>query len=584
MENQSTTRTAPKKCRKNERGAALVTVLMISSLLIVAATALLLEASMNTANVTDATAEEQAYYAAESGIQTVLNVLRGNSPPNSLIDSSKPATDPVNRIDYIKAAKPFVSNKPGDTSTESRLSRWITYDATFPDRVVLGTGYTKQNGFAFKVAVENPDNLDNTVSYYTSGKIDNQTNSKTWTDGGGGNLTIEYVSKTVTNLDVSTGPANTDFGKFVISGAGTIPTRTRFSINVNMTKPYNATKSIRGYIESGTISNASVGTVKLFYDSQVFINMGSAMTLSGGTLIDQPLRIGYEVTPSAPNANLGQSVVSGTMTTPEPVRLVIRSTGFGPRGARKELEAVIHKNYFNGLSAPAPLMLIGAETGSVFNPGTSNATEYSGKDVFLKAFLPPIGTTNDANLAKVNYGLTHPPPNKFNGTVVGTPSNVSDEMPDWLQSPANLDATLQRLKDVADASGRYFAPGVVPTSFGNNPTATGITFVDGDLSFSGSGGGILVVKGNLVFSGGFSFNGLIIVTGSNGVSRTGGGSGILQGNMIVAPYNSSALAGDFLAPKYDISGGGDSDVIYNSNNVDNGLSALSNFVKGVAEK
>ncbi len=60
------------KCRKNERGAALVMVLMISFLLLVAVTALLLEASMNTANVTDATAEEQAYYAAESGIQSVV--------------------------------------------------------------------------------------------------------------------------------------------------------------------------------------------------------------------------------------------------------------------------------------------------------------------------------------------------------------------------------------------------------------------------------------------------------------------------------------------------------------------------------
>jgi hypothetical protein len=60
------------ECRKNERGAALVTVLMITFLLLVAVIALLLETSMNTANVTDATAEEQAYYAAESGIQSVI--------------------------------------------------------------------------------------------------------------------------------------------------------------------------------------------------------------------------------------------------------------------------------------------------------------------------------------------------------------------------------------------------------------------------------------------------------------------------------------------------------------------------------
>ena len=40
--------------RKGEKGAALVMVLMIAFLLLVASAALLLEASMNTANVTDA--------------------------------------------------------------------------------------------------------------------------------------------------------------------------------------------------------------------------------------------------------------------------------------------------------------------------------------------------------------------------------------------------------------------------------------------------------------------------------------------------------------------------------------------------
>ncbi|MFL6467573.1 MAG: hypothetical protein ACJ72Z_06420, partial [Pyrinomonadaceae bacterium] len=78
-----------KKCRKGEEGAALVMVLLISFLLVVAISALLLEASVHTANVTDATAEEQAYYAAESGIQSVINVLRHNTAPNPLINPAK---------------------------------------------------------------------------------------------------------------------------------------------------------------------------------------------------------------------------------------------------------------------------------------------------------------------------------------------------------------------------------------------------------------------------------------------------------------------------------------------------------------
>lgn len=581
MENQVTL-TTPGKCRKNERGAALVTVLMISFLLIVAATALLLEASMNTANITDATAEEQAYYAAESGIQTVVNVLRGNTVPSPLIDPLKPATDPVNRINYAKASKLATSNKTGDTSAESRLSRWIEYDLVNTDRVILSststTGYTKRDGFAFKVTVEDPDNPDKTVSYNTSGKINNQTSSKTWSDAGD-NLTISYESTSVNNLDVSYDAANTEFGKFVITGSGTIPERVRFAINVNMTKPYTAVKVIRGFIEAGTVISNSVGTVKIFYDSEVFVLMGSAITLTSGVPVDQPFRVGYEVTPNPSNVNAGQTVVAASMTAPEPNRLVIRSTGFGPRGAMKQLEAVIQANYFNGLSAPAPLMLVGPANGSVFKPGNSSNVSYSGKDVAKKAYLPPIGTTSDASLSNVKDEL-----GDFKGPVVGTPSNVADEMPFWLQSPANLDATLQNLKNVALASGRYFPAGTTPATFGDNANATGITYVDGNLSMKGSGGGILVVTGNLTLNGAVSFNGLIIVTGAGGLTRNGGGNGTLQGNIVVAPYAPTNLAGGFLAPKYDINGGGNSDVVYNSDSANNVLGALSNFVKGVAEK
>ncbi|MGI8639611.1 MAG: hypothetical protein ACR2MG_06615 [Pyrinomonadaceae bacterium] len=597
------------KCRKNERGAALVMVLMISFLLLVAVTALLLEASMNTANVTDATAEEQAYYAAESGIQSVVNVLRGNVTPNPLINPSPLPSPGDNKIDYFKAVRLCTSNVTcnctnntctSSLDTELRLSRWMKYDSTYTDRVILGSStsttqppYTPQSGFAYKVRVENPDNVGNTISYNTSGTIAKQPSP--YTSGG---VTITYSPKSVTDLDVASGSANTDFGSFSISGSGTIPTRVRFAINVNMTQPYSTTKVIRGFIEAGTIttiSGVTVSNIRIFYDSQVFIVTGSTITLSGGTIVEDttPLsdgtyRVGYEVIPSFP-----ETLISGSITAPEPIRLLIRSTGFGPRGAQKQLEAVIHKNYFNGLSAPSPLTLIGPPSTTtpsstfVFNPGTSSGTVYSGKDVLLKAFLPPIGVTNDTNLDSVYYGITHGPPNKFNGKVFGTVSNIADELPFWLQSTANLDGTLMQLKEVAKASGRYFPVGSTQPAngdYGNNSNATGITYIEGDLEFSQSGGGILVVMGGLTFKGGFDFNGLVIVTGANGINRSGGGSGVLQGNMIVAPYIPSNLSKGFLAPNYNISGGGSSEIVYNSSNVANGLGALNNFVKGVAEK
>ena len=103
---------------------------------------------------------------------------------------------------------------------------------------------------------------------------------------------------------------------------------------------------------------------------------------------------------------------------------------------------------------------------------------------------------------------------------------------------------------------------------------------------------MLVVTGKLTFQGNFNFNGLIIVTGKDGVERSGGGSGTIQGNIIIAPYVGSRVedgitpteTDGFLAPQYDLSGGGNSTVVYNSNAMANGLIAVSNFVLGVMEK
>ncbi|HSK73876.1 MAG TPA: hypothetical protein VK892_19415 [Pyrinomonadaceae bacterium] len=615
--------------RKDERGAALVMVVLVSFLLLVASAGLLLEATMNTANVTDATADQQAYNAAESGIQSAINVLRRNVVPNPLFDATKPATDPANRIDFKKAVTLTQSNVSTDTGTVARLSRWINYNykpSSVADwRVSLGSSstYDPKTGYAFQLNITDPDNTANSnISYSTSGFI----GEGNCTQSGGNNkkricgdtnnrITIEYIDETVTNLNVSSGSANTRFGYFTFNVQGngaTISPRLRFHIAVNMTQPYIATKYIRGWIETGTMTNNSPGTVKITYESQLFSIMGSVITIScpnngscgtiNTTVTDPTLKppiVGFQVTPFAPNASntttgcgQGCTPVRGAMTPAEATRLLIRSTGFGPRGAKKILEAVIQKDFFNGMQAPATLTLVGPNSASngsfVFNPGSSAAMQYSGDDIASNFFIPPIGTNNNSNLQIVTASVNGQQPHPFNGTVVGTPSDVAGEMPLWLQSPVNLDSTIKSLEHIANSSGRVFPKedGSLPGSgnFGDNATAKGITFVNGDVSFTGSGGGILVVTGKLTLNGNFNFNGLIIVTGSDGIDRQGGGGGTLQGNVVIAPYNPNDLAAGFLAPKYDLSGGGNSDITYNSNSVQDGLVGVSNFVRGVAEK
>lgn len=573
------------KARKNEKGAALVMVLLISLLLLVASAGLLLEVSMNTANVTDATAEQQAYNAAESGIQSAINVLRGNTVPAQLIDPTRPATDPANRITFRKAITLSTSNSPGDTFPEARLSRWINYDylpngATEDGRASLNPGYDPHTGYAFSIGVEDPDDTGNILSYRTQGRIwdasDMTWKSSVTFGSGADTLTISYVPFSVNNLNVSSGSANTNYGSFrmAVTGTGaTLAQDVRYEVLVNLTAPYTISRVMRGYFKAGTVSSASVGTVRLDFDSQVYQVMGSTITLDNDPFV-----------PNAPSINGGVTTIGGNMTQAEPYRLVLTAVGFGPRGARKVLEATIQKNFFNGMTAPATLTLVGPAAGSVFDPGNSNVTEYSGDDVVSNVIIPPIGTTNDANLNTVFTAIQRVPPNPFNGTVIGTPANVSAEMPFWLETSGNLHQTIMALKTTAESSGRYYANGTAPPNIGDNATARGITFVDGDLSLNGSGGGILVVTGKLTLHGNFNFNGLIIAVGAQGVDRRGGGNGTLQGNIVVAPYNQANPGAGFLPPIYNLSGGGNSGVVYNSSSVANGMVAVSNFVLGVAEK
>lgn len=75
-----------KQSRSGERGAALITAVLLSLLLLAAGGILILTSTMTGITARDSTAEMQAYYAAEAGIAKTLEVLRGN------VDSSPSGT------------------------------------------------------------------------------------------------------------------------------------------------------------------------------------------------------------------------------------------------------------------------------------------------------------------------------------------------------------------------------------------------------------------------------------------------------------------------------------------------------------
>ncbi len=613
--------------RNREKGAALVMALLVTSLMIVAVTGVLLESSMNAQNVTDAAAEQEAYNAAESGIQSAINVLRYKctaavSPckvkPSPLLNSSLPDFNKANAMTYARALEVATSNVSGDTAVP-RLSRWIAYDSTANDRVKLGppgTAYVEMTGRAFSLSISDPDNTGTYMALNATGVLYDHDAGfpRRRTYGTGSNtVTIEYFPKASTGLNITGGTLiNTDFGIFNFKYTGTgaaIPTLNRFEITVNMTAPFTATRLIRGFILPKT---AGTSPPKIIFDSQTFDLRGSDISLEMSGVMrqtgEQPY--GYELTMVA--GNNANTPVSATISAPQPGRLLIRSTGYGSRGARKQLEAIIQNNYFSGLGAPATITMVGPpsttnpSTTFTFEPGNSNAMLYSGQDAAGGStdIIPPIGVTHpadpitgdDLNLEAVEDELG----GKLSDNVVGIPSNVSGELPAWLSSAAATDAAIKALYNVAlnsadatNPTGRYFPSGTSPSHWGSYENATGITFCDGNCTLGpADGGGILIVTGTLTLHGNFGFNGLIIVTGQGGVIRSGGGNGTIQGNLVIAPYVNSSIAGNqdppngagFLAPSYQTSGGGSSTITYNSNNQMSGLGAVSNIMLGVVEK
>ena len=136
--------TPHRSSRANERGAALVISLLIATVLLVAGGALIQVTSMSAANAIDSTAESQAYYGAEAGLQAALNALRGNATSST---TAKPVG--MTRLTFRNAVDPaYANDRPlgvgGDPTTRARLSRYLPYTnrQTAGTRVQVGTNPT----------------------------------------------------------------------------------------------------------------------------------------------------------------------------------------------------------------------------------------------------------------------------------------------------------------------------------------------------------------------------------------------------------------------------------------------------------
>jgi len=290
----------------------------------------------------------------------------------------------------------------------------------------------------------------------------------------------------------------------------------------------------------------------------------------------------------------------------KPSRLQIQVAGFGSKNARKNMEVIV--NRFSLSYDVNQVIQMPNESGDPinFNPGSSNVTSLSGVDAFGNPLptLPPIGVS-DADYAATNNIIDGC---NADGTICnGNGPNITPGDPARLTT-ANTTDFLKSVKAArsflygtdgmmaaAAREGRYFSTGqaAIDSDGGlgaSNPDGV-FTFVDGDLVLSAphggatvSGQGTLIVTGTLTLDGNFNFNGVIMVLGAGRVLRSGGGSGNIYGAMFVAKFARSGADTDlFQAPTFDVSGGGNANIQYNSEEVDKAKQVGGHRVAAVRE-
>jgi hypothetical protein len=564
--------------KHGERGAALVMMMLVSVLLLGAGGALIMSTVMSANNSVGSTAEMQAYYVAESGMQSALNVLRGNSQP--LVT----ATD---RMSFRAAIIPQISNGPANNGS-LRLAGWLPYNDRFDANSLVPITVGGVIG-GYRVTVENMDPDSHIVEFETSGSINGSDAAtpyqKTFgTVGGTDEVTIRYAAQSSTTLtpDPNSFPLTLDssLGSFVIERPATstqddvVIARTPFELTITQTRPWAATTTLEGTFAGEVDTNAT--TLKVTFNKASVKADGTTygLNLPSGT---QVLDLSYSSSPSTTS-------IPARVTSPDPKRLLVKSYGFGPQGARKRLELLINHANFE-FEAPAGVTLRGADDCSALSLDTGSSgtkwysgADHSGVDPQRPTFAVSPCDQDDANAGIIKHDTVADPEI---GLLTDDASGADAvEQPSFLDTADKARAYLNGLQSKAQSLGRYFSPGSGSSITVNDSVdSPQFTFVDGDCTLTG-GSGFLVVTGTLTMHGNTNFKGAILVLGDGVLIRNGGGNGDVLGGITIAKFGRTS--GDFMAPTFNTNGGGDSNVQYDSAALSRGLASGMN-VSGIRE-
>lgn len=563
--------------KHGERGAALVTMLLISILLLGAGGALIMTTMMSANNSLGSTAEMQAYYVAESGMQSALNVLRGNAEP--LVTSS-------DRMSFRTAIIPDISNGPANSGA-LRLAGWLPYNDRFDEDSLVPIAVGSITG-GYRVTVENLDPNSHIVEFATAGVIDGSDAATPYqrtfgTVGGADEVTIRYSAQASTTLTPNPHafPLTLDsaLGSFVIerplsSTADNVAiAKTDFELTITQTLPWVAETTIEGSFEGEVDTNAT--TLKVTFNKASVKADGTnyALNLPSGT---QVLDLTYASSPAT-------TAIPARVTSPDPKRLLVKSYGFGPQGSEKRLEMMVSRAYFE-FEAPAGVTIRGADDCSPLNLDTGSSgtkwysgVDHSGVEPQRPSFAVSPCDADDAAAGIVKHDTVVDPEI---GTLEDDASGANAvERPSFLDTADKARAYLNGLQAKAQSLNRYFNPGSGSTTVNDSVNSPMFTFVDGNCTLE-NGSGFIVVTGTLTLRGNSNFKGAILVLGEGVVVRNGGGNGDVLGGITIAKFGRTS--GDFMSPTFLTNGGGTSTVQYDSMALSRGIGSGTN-VSGIRE-
>ncbi|MBC8032383.1 MAG: hypothetical protein H7Z16_20030 [Pyrinomonadaceae bacterium] len=272
-----------------------------------------------------------------------------------------------------------------------------------------------------------------------------------------------------------------------------------------------------------------------------------------------------------------------------PTRILVRSEGFGPKGAVKRLEMIVTSAGAD-IKTPGAITLAGGPV--ALDLGNSAVVNYSGNDMAVPA-QPAVAAV------AVSAGQEATAQSAIDGMKDGdqvqpsTPGTISaDNGASFLQSADNARAFLNTMKASATGAGRLFSTHAEAVAAGGLGTTTNpkFTFIDNyggsaaDIGNGHAGSGLLIVTGDLETHGNTDFEGIILVLGRGTVTRKGGGNGVIRGTIMIANFNPNGAAGTgFGGPSFSINGGGNSTVGYDSAWIRRALDTLGVSIMGVRE-